>query len=95
MKDAQCLTARRTGQVTDTFVPDDAVSKRDKMINGLWHVPAGVLDQESAKTIYTEKLGFELKTDRRTEVGCRWIGVCAAHQADVKRTENPKEATHA
>ena len=53
------------------------------MIKGLSHVHVWVLDQESAKAIYTEKLGFEVKTDRRTEDGFRWITVHAVHQPDV------------
>jgi catechol 2,3-dioxygenase-like lactoylglutathione lyase family enzyme len=53
------------------------------MIKGLSHTHVWVLDQESAKAFYTEKLGFEVKTDRRMDDGFRWITVHAPEQPDV------------
>jgi catechol 2,3-dioxygenase-like lactoylglutathione lyase family enzyme len=53
------------------------------MIKGLSHAHVWVLDQESAKTFYTEKLGFRIKTDRSTGDGFRWITVHAPEQPDV------------
>jgi catechol 2,3-dioxygenase-like lactoylglutathione lyase family enzyme len=53
------------------------------MITGLSHAQVWVLDQESAKAFYTEKLGFEIKTDSRTDDGFRWITVHALDQSDV------------
>ena len=45
------------------------------MITGLSHAQVWVLDQDSAKAFYTEKLGFEVKTDRSMDDGFRWITV--------------------
>jgi catechol 2,3-dioxygenase-like lactoylglutathione lyase family enzyme len=53
------------------------------MIKGLSHAQVWVLDQESAKAFYTEKLGFEVKTDSRTDDGFRWITVHAPDQPEV------------
>jgi catechol 2,3-dioxygenase-like lactoylglutathione lyase family enzyme len=53
------------------------------MIKGLSHAHVWVLDQDQAKAFYTEKLGFVVKTDRRTENGFRWITVHAPAQPEV------------
>jgi catechol 2,3-dioxygenase-like lactoylglutathione lyase family enzyme len=53
------------------------------MIKGLSHAQVWVLDQESARAFYTEKLGFEVKTDSRTDDGFRWITVHAPDQPEV------------
>jgi catechol 2,3-dioxygenase-like lactoylglutathione lyase family enzyme len=53
------------------------------MIKGLSHANVWVLDQDSAKAFYTEKLGFEVKTDRSLDDGFRWITVHAPDQPDV------------
>ncbi|HEX6450198.1 MAG TPA: VOC family protein [Trebonia sp.] len=45
------------------------------MINGIGIVSVWVLDQESAKKFYTEKLGFELTTDITLDNGMRWMTV--------------------
>jgi catechol 2,3-dioxygenase-like lactoylglutathione lyase family enzyme len=45
------------------------------MINGVSIVSVWVLDQESAKKFYTEKLGFELTNDITLEGGMRWMTV--------------------
>ena len=53
------------------------------MIKGLSHAHVWVLDQEAAKEFYTQKLGFQVKTDARTDDGFRWTTVHAADQPDV------------
>jgi len=45
------------------------------MINGIRIVSVWVLDQESAKKFYTEKLGFELTNDVKLDNGMRWMTV--------------------
>lgn len=45
------------------------------MITGLSHVTIYVLDQEKAKQVYTERLGFELDTDMTMDGGFRWLTV--------------------
>ena len=45
------------------------------MINGIDIVSVWVLDQDSAKEFYTEKLGFELTTDIKLDNGMRWLTV--------------------
>jgi catechol 2,3-dioxygenase-like lactoylglutathione lyase family enzyme len=63
--------------------PHCLASKGDEVINGLSHVNVWVLDQDSAKAFYTEKLGFGLKTDRRTHGGLRWITVHPPEQPEL------------
>jgi catechol 2,3-dioxygenase-like lactoylglutathione lyase family enzyme len=53
------------------------------MIKGLSHANVWVLDQDSAKAFYTEKLGFEVKNDLSTDDGFRWITVHAPDQPEV------------
>ena len=52
------------------------------MIKGMSHVCQYVLDQDSAKTFYTEKLGFEVRNDvlmgesfEGAGAGLRWLTV--------------------
>ena len=45
------------------------------MINGIDIVSVWVLDQDSAREFYTEKLGFELTTDIKLDNGMRWLTV--------------------
>ncbi|MGH7611402.1 MAG: VOC family protein [Candidatus Dormibacteria bacterium] len=45
------------------------------MIKGISIVSVWVLDQESAKRFYTEKLGFEVTNDVVMEGGMRWLTV--------------------
>jgi catechol 2,3-dioxygenase-like lactoylglutathione lyase family enzyme len=45
------------------------------MINGINIVSVWVLDQDSAKEFYTQKLGFELTTDIELDNGMRWLTV--------------------
>jgi catechol 2,3-dioxygenase-like lactoylglutathione lyase family enzyme len=53
------------------------------MITRLSHASVYVLDQDSAKTFYTEKLGFEVRND--TELGgLRWLTVGPKSQPDLE-----------
>jgi catechol 2,3-dioxygenase-like lactoylglutathione lyase family enzyme len=61
------------------------------MITGLSHATVFVLDQESAKTFYTEKLGFEVRADvtmggelEGAGAGFRWLTVGPVGQPDVE-----------
>lgn len=45
------------------------------MINGIKIVSVWVLDQDSAKKFYTDKLGFTLTTDLTLDNGMRWMTV--------------------
>ncbi|OKJ95204.1 glyoxalase [Streptomyces sp. CB03234] len=49
----------------------------------LSHVTVPVLDQDSAKEFYTEKLGFEVRNDM-TMGGLRWLTVGPKDQPDVE-----------
>jgi catechol 2,3-dioxygenase-like lactoylglutathione lyase family enzyme len=48
----------------------------------LSHVNLFVLDQDRAKTFYTEKLGFEVRTDVSMD-GFRWLTVGPRGQLDI------------
>jgi catechol 2,3-dioxygenase-like lactoylglutathione lyase family enzyme len=52
------------------------------MIRKLNHVTVFVLDQERAKAFYTEKLGFEVRSDAVLD-GFRWLTVGPAAQPDL------------
>jgi catechol 2,3-dioxygenase-like lactoylglutathione lyase family enzyme len=54
------------------------------MIEKLSHVTIYVLDQEKAKEVYTEKLGFEVRMDFTMEDGFRWLTVGPKNQPDVE-----------
>lgn len=45
------------------------------MINGISIVSVWVLDQDGAKSFYTEKLGFEVTNDVKLDNGMRWLTV--------------------
>jgi catechol 2,3-dioxygenase-like lactoylglutathione lyase family enzyme len=45
------------------------------MINGISIVSVWVLDQDSAKEFYADKLGFTVTTDIQLENGMRWLTV--------------------
>jgi len=45
------------------------------MIKRLSHAGVWVLDQDVALAFYTEKLGFEVRTDARMDNGFRWLTV--------------------
>jgi len=46
------------------------------MINGISIVSVWVLDQDSAKEFYADKLGFTVTNDITLEGGMRWLTVC-------------------
>ncbi|MGP3952052.1 VOC family protein [Streptomyces sp. 7N604] len=57
------------------------------MIKGIAITTVWVLDQDRAKEFYTEKLGFEVRTDMTMgEGGMRWLTVGAKDQPDVEIT---------
>ncbi len=45
------------------------------MITKLSHAGVWVLDQDEALEFYTQKLGFEVRTDARMDNGFRWLTV--------------------
>jgi catechol 2,3-dioxygenase-like lactoylglutathione lyase family enzyme len=45
------------------------------MITRMSHAGVWVLDQDEALSFYTEKLGFEVRTDARMDNGFRWLTV--------------------
>lgn len=53
------------------------------MITRMSHACVYVLDQDSAKAFYTEKLGFEVRTDVSME-GFRWLTVGPKDQPDLE-----------
>jgi catechol 2,3-dioxygenase-like lactoylglutathione lyase family enzyme len=61
------------------------------MIRRMSHATVYVLDQERAKTFYTEKLGFEIKTDV-TMGTFRWLTVGPKGQADLELVLMPVRA---
>jgi predicted enzyme related to lactoylglutathione lyase len=56
------------------------------MISKLSHASIFVLDQESAKQFYVDKLGFTIKTDAGFGEGMRWLTVCPPEQPDLEIT---------
>lgn len=54
------------------------------MINRLSHATVWVLDQEEARRFYTEKLGFEVRTDMTMDNGFRWLTVGPKDQSDLQ-----------
>ncbi|MEM7157624.1 MAG: VOC family protein [Myxococcota bacterium] len=53
------------------------------MINAMSHVSLYVLDQDAALAFYTEKLGFEVRTDAKMD-GFRWLTVGPKDQTDME-----------
>ena len=53
------------------------------MIKSVSHTTIWVLDQDSAKRFYTEKLGFELRDDMTMD-GFRWLSVSPRDQPDLR-----------
>ena len=53
------------------------------MINRLSHATIWVLDQDEALAFYTEKLGFEVRTDQRID-DFRWVTVGPPGQPDLE-----------
>jgi catechol 2,3-dioxygenase-like lactoylglutathione lyase family enzyme len=55
------------------------------MITRLSHTGVPVLDQDSAKAFYTEKLGFEVRQDLTMD-GFRWLTVSPPKQPELEFT---------
>jgi catechol 2,3-dioxygenase-like lactoylglutathione lyase family enzyme len=53
------------------------------VIRRLSHAGVAVLDQDSAKAFYTEKLGFEVRSDEKLG-SFRWLTVSPPDQQDVE-----------
>ena len=62
------------------------------MIQKLSHTSVYVLDQERAKAFYTQKLGFEVRTDA-TMGGFRWLTVGPKSQPDLEIVLMPVAAS--
>ena len=64
------------------------------MIQRMSHITIYVLDQDSARDFYINKLGFELRTDATMDNGFRWLTVSPKGQPDLEivlmATTNPK-----
>ena len=56
------------------------------MINRLSHMSIYVLDQESARDFYVNKLGFRIHTDAPMGPDARWLTVCPPDQPDLEIT---------
>jgi catechol 2,3-dioxygenase-like lactoylglutathione lyase family enzyme len=54
------------------------------MITKYSHVGFFVLDQEEARRFYTEKLGFEVRTDATMDGGYRWLTLGLPGQPDLE-----------
>lgn len=62
------------------------------MINRLSHATIWVKDQDSALAFYTEKLGFEVRTDVSFE-GMRWLTVGPKSQPDLEMILMPVQGS--
>jgi catechol 2,3-dioxygenase-like lactoylglutathione lyase family enzyme len=54
------------------------------MITKLSHVNIYVLDQDAALEFYTQKLGFEVRTDFKMDNGFRWLTVGPKSQPELE-----------
>jgi catechol 2,3-dioxygenase-like lactoylglutathione lyase family enzyme len=54
------------------------------MIQRLSHVTLYVLDQDSARDFYVNKLGFEVRMDGKMDNGFRWLTVSPKGQPDLQ-----------
>jgi catechol 2,3-dioxygenase-like lactoylglutathione lyase family enzyme len=54
------------------------------MIQRLSHTTFYVLDQDSARDFYVNKLGFEVRMDAKMENGFRWLTVSPKSQPDLQ-----------
>jgi catechol 2,3-dioxygenase-like lactoylglutathione lyase family enzyme len=54
------------------------------MIKRISHVTVWVLDQDSAKAFYTDKLGFRVTSDFDMGEGIRWLTATPPEQPDVE-----------
>jgi catechol 2,3-dioxygenase-like lactoylglutathione lyase family enzyme len=63
------------------------IALEDKMITELGLTTVWVLDQDSAREFYTEKLGLELRDDMTLgDGGMRWLTVGAKNQPELRLT---------
>jgi catechol 2,3-dioxygenase-like lactoylglutathione lyase family enzyme len=74
------LRAPLPGTTTRTY---DLSIERNAVISRLSHATTWVLDQDRAKAFYTEKLGFEVRTDA-TMGDFRWLTVSPPGQTDFE-----------
>lgn len=61
------------------------------MITKINHVSIYVLDQESARDFYVNKLGFNVHTDAEMGPGARWLTVTPPEQPDLELVLMPVE----
>jgi catechol 2,3-dioxygenase-like lactoylglutathione lyase family enzyme len=54
------------------------------MIQRLSHATLHVLDQDSARDFYVNKLGFEVRMDAKMDNGFRWLTVSPKGQPDLQ-----------
>ena len=54
------------------------------MIQRLSHTTLYVLDQDSARDFYVNKLGFEVRMDGKMDNGFRWLTVSPKGQSDLQ-----------
>jgi len=54
------------------------------MITRYSHISIYVTDQEEARRFYTEKLGFEVRTDVTMDGGFRWLTLGLSGQPDLE-----------
>jgi catechol 2,3-dioxygenase-like lactoylglutathione lyase family enzyme len=54
------------------------------MINKLSHATIWVTDYDKALDFYTNKLGFEVRTDMKMDGGFRWLSVGPKGQSDLE-----------
>ena len=54
------------------------------MIQRLSHTTIYVLNQDSAKAFYVDKLGFEVRMDAKMDNGFRWLTVSPKGQPDLQ-----------
>ena len=54
------------------------------MITRISHMGFFVADQEEARRFYTEKLGFEVRTDATMDGGYRWLTIGLETQPDME-----------
>ena len=58
-------------------------TERKTMLDAISHCAVWVRDQDEAKAFYTEKLGFEVRTDATMD-GFRWLTVSPHDQPDLE-----------
>jgi predicted enzyme related to lactoylglutathione lyase len=54
------------------------------VITKMSHATVWVMDQEEAKRFYTEKLGFDVRSDATMDNGFRWLTVGPKEQPDLE-----------